>query len=574
MTDDRKIAHEHGIIDERVLDRRRFLARLGVGAVGATLFGLTDAGALASAIARPLLSGTASGGASPIYMVALGDSVMWGQGLADAQKFQTKIASWIQTTNPERRPVQRFNFAHSGATIGGLAGMPRSHTTGQMTAAVFARTANSPRSRDFEDVADFEPRRLRDTTGGTPPVSATPISPARPAEPRDGDFLGGEIPRTFPTVWRQLDIALETLRTGRDPRTAKGLQLQPIDPAEVELVLLNGGANDVDFLGTIVNAERNADEAYAHVRGIVEPRMKAFLPKVLEAFPRATFVMPTYYQGISSQSTGAALSGLVQVVAAIIGGGGGESFLQTHIPGLIARNGSLQRGISDAYRAAIESVPGASSRIHVVHPTFAAQNGYGAPQSFLFHYEETDPAEPLRRVECQALFNKWMQDMFVSGQSSSRVDTPLKELCDNASTFHPNVAGANHYFTRIRDALVAAPPAFMRAKPSLRVVVNGTTAGDTKTVTVTAFNAESGQPVDAAVTIAGVSGRTGAPITYKATACVIEGGGAAVDAGSAPGPVRRPLPGRAGTGAVAPAASATCAGTVVAPGYSNGGFRY
>src|SRR5687767_3712045 len=146
MTDDRKIARDHGILDERVLDRRRFLSTLGAGAVGATLFGLTDVGGLASAFARPLMSGSSASGANPIYMVALGDSVMWGQGLADAQKFQTKIASWIQTTNPERRPVQRFNFAHSGATIGGLAGMPRSHTTGQMTAAVFARTANSPRS--------------------------------------------------------------------------------------------------------------------------------------------------------------------------------------------------------------------------------------------------------------------------------------------------------------------------------------------------------------------------------------------------------------------------------------------
>ena len=570
MADDRKIAHEHGIIDERVLDRRRFLARLGAGAAGAAFLGLTDAGGLASAFARPLLANGASAGASPIHMVALGDSVMWGQGLADSQKFQTKIANWIQTTNPERRPVQRFNFAHSGATIGGLAGMSGSHTTGQMTAAVFARTGGGTRPRDFEDVADFEPRRLRDSTRSSTPVSAT-----RPNEPKDGDFLGGEIPRTYPTVWRQLDLALETLRTGRDPRTTKGLQLQPIDPASVEIVLLNGGANDVDFLGTICNEKRNADETYAHVRGVVEPRMKAFLPKVLEAFPQATFVMPTYYQGISAQSTAAALTALMRVVVAIIGGGGGDSFIQRHVPGLIARNGAMQRAISDSYRAAIESVPSAAPRVHVINPSFAPQNAYGAPQSFLYHLEETDPAEPQRRAECQALFEKWVGDMFASGQSSSRVDTPLKVLCDDASTFHPNVAGANHYFAKIRDALVAAPPAFMRPKPSLRVVVNGTTAGDTKTVTVTAFNAESGAPVDAAVTIAGVSGRTGAPISYKPAACAVEGGGAALEGADASGgPVRRPLAGRVASRTAAPAAVATCAGTVVAPGYSNGAFKY
>lgn len=568
MTDDRKAAREHGILDERILDRRRFLARLGAGAAGAAFLGLADAGGLASAIARPLMSGAPSAGATPIYMVALGDSVMWGQGLADAQKFQTKIANWIQTTHPDRRPVQRWNFAHSGATIGGLRGMSASHTTGQMTAAVFARTGSGPRRRDFEDVADFEPRRLRDST----PAAPVAIPPGRPIEPADGDLLGGEIPRTYPTLWRQLDIALETLRTGRDRRTAKGLQLAPVDPAAVHLVLLNGGANDVDFLGTIVNRERNEEETYRYVRGIVEPRMKAFLPEVLGAFPNATFVMPTYYQGISDRSTAAALSGLVQVVAAIIGGGGGESFLQTHIPGLIARNRALQRGILESYRAALAANPDAANRIHVVVPGFSPLNAYGAPQSYLFHLEETDPAEPLRRVECQRLFEKWMGDMFASGQSSSRVDTPIKVLCDEASSFHPNVAGANHYFVKIRDTLAAASPAFMRGAPRLRVVVNGTTTGDTKTVTVTAFDAQSNQPVNAAVSIGGVSGRTGAPLSYKASACAVESG-AATETSDAPGPVRRPVAGRV----VRPATAkpvVPCAGKVVAPGYVEANIRY
>lgn len=570
MTDDLKAAREHGILDERILDRRRFLARLGAGAAGAAFLGLTDASGLASAIARPLMSGAPSTGATPIYMVALGDSVMWGQGLADAQKFQTKVANWIETTHPDRRRVQRWNFAHSGASIGGLRGMSGSHTTGQMTAAVFARTSSSPRTRDFDDVADFEPRRLRDSTPTR--TAAVAIPPGRPIEPADGDLLGGEIPRTYPTLWRQLDIALETLRTGRDRRTTKGLQLAPVDPAAVDLVLLNGGANDVDFLGTIVNQERNEEETYQYVRGIVEPRMKAFLPEVLKAFPNATFVMPTYYQGISDRSTAAALSGLVQVVAAIIGGGGGESFLQTHIPGLVARNRALQRGILESYRAAIAANPDAASRIHVVVPTFSPLNAYGAPQSFLFHFEETDPAEPLRRVECQRLFEKWMGDMFASGQSSSRVDTPIKILCDEASSFHPNVPGANHYFMKIRDTLAAASPAFMRGAPRLRVVVNGATSGDTKTVTVTAFDAVSNQPVNAAVAIGGVSGQTGAPLSYKVSACAVEGVGGTETAGE-PGPVRRPVAGRV----VRPAAATAvvpCAGKVVAPGYAEATIKY
>ena len=571
MTDSRKTAHDHGILDERILDRRRFLAQLGAGAIGATLLGLTDAGGLASAFGRPIVS--TSGAATalrPIYMVALGDSIMWGQGLADSQKFQTKVANWIQATHPDRRQVQRWNFAHSGATIGGLGGLDAHHIGGQMTAAVFGRVASANRGRDYADMPDFEPRRLRDSTWTGPVSTPATTSSGRPSEPREGDTIGGEIPRSYPSAWRQLDLALETLRTGRDPRTAKGQQLQPVDPAEVDLVLLDGGANDVDFLGTIVNLGRNGSQTYDYVRGVVEPRMKAYLPKVLEAFPNATIVLTTYYQGISNLSSLALLTPLAAIVSAALGGPLIPALAMSQVPGLIERNGAMERGIVDAYRAAVAAAP--PNRVHIVSPGFGPQNGYGAPQSFLFHLEDVDPVEPERIRECDALLGKWFNDTFVVGQTS-RVDTPLWVLCRDASMFHPNVAGANHYFTKIRDTLVKVSPAFMRALPKLRVVVNGTSAGATKTVTVTAFDAKSGQPVSGAVSIGGVKGQTGAPITYGATACV-EGGDPPTAAGGT-GPVTKPPAGRGGrvVGTLG-ATPVPCNGTVAVPGYSDGTFKY
>ena len=578
MTDYRKVARAHGILDERLVDRRRFLAKLGAGALGATFLGLTDAGALADAFARPVFStGGATGSARAINMIALGDSVMWGQGLDDMQKFQAKIASWIQSNNAERRQVRRWNFAHSGATIGSLKGMGGSHTTGQMTAAVFSRAASVNGGRGLDDFAEFEPRRLGDTTQRAPRSSAAGANSGRPLETSVGDTLGGEIPRTNPTLWRQLDLALETMRTGRDPRSSRSLQLSPANPEEMDLVLLNGGANDVDFLGTICNLKRNGPQTYQDVRAVVEPRMKEFLPKVLATFPNATFVLPTYYQGISAQSTPAALTPLVALVLAIVGGPQAVVDVVLEIPNLIARNDAMQRAITDSYRAAVAGVPAASHRIHIVTPDFGPQNGYGAPQSFLYHIEDTDRAENRRRDECHALFAQWAGDIgdrIVSGQSSVRADTPLKALCDDASAFHPNVAGANHYFLKIRDALMKAPPAFMKALPPLRVVVNGTTAGDRKTVTVTAFDAQSGQPVTGTVSIAGATGPTGAPISYAASACALEAGGRA-EGGPAPGPAGRPVAGRAAQGrAPVRAAPAGCNGKVAVPGYSEEPFRY
>jgi hypothetical protein len=570
MTDNRKTAREHGILDERPLDRRRFLAHLGAGALGATVLGLTDLAGLTNAFARPIVSTTgAATAARPIYMVALGDSIMWGQGLADAQKFQTKVANWIQTTHPDRRPVQRWNFAHSGATIGGLGGLDAHHVSGQMTAAVFGRVASANRTRDYQDMPEFEPRRLRDSTWTNPGPTAVATGSGRPNEPREGDVLGGEIPRSYPSTWRQLDLAVETLRTGRDPRDAKSAVMQPVDPAEVDLVLLDGGANDVDFLGTIINLGRNGQQTYDYVRGVVEPRIRAYLPKVMEAFPNATFVLTTYYQGISQMSSLALLTPLAAVISSALGGPVISALAASQVPGLIERNIAMERAIADAYKAAVAEAP--PNRVHIVSPGFAPQNGYGAPQSFLFHIEDVDPAEPGRIRECDALLGRWFNDTFVVGQTS-RVDTPLWVICRDASMFHPNVAGANHYFTKIRDTLIKVSPPFMRGSPKLRVVVNGTTAGATKTVTVTAFDAQSGQPVNGTVSVGGVRGQTGAPISYRAMACTE--GEPAPDANA--GPVTKPTVGRGGRlgGSAVAAPPVPCSGTVVVPGYADGTFKY
>ena len=593
MTHSIRGSHEHGILDERadteqhtrqerIVDRRRFLAHLGAGALGAALLNFRDpTSALASALSGPTVGGAGAAAAvRPIYMVALGDSVMWGQGLSDAQKFQAKVAQWIQTTHPDRRQVQRWNFAHSGATIGGLAGLgPSAYSTGQMTAAVFGRLASANRGRDVEGMPEFEPRRLRDSST-TPPAPTPPVAPnhGRPNEPREADRLSGEIPRSFPSLWRQLDLALETLRTGRDPRNPQAPAGQPVDPADVDLVLLNGGANDVNFLGTIMNLGRNSQQTYEDVRGVVEPRMREYLPKVLEAFPRATIVMTTYYQGISHKSSAAALTPLVELsvaaqsltlpLAVIVGG----KVVDNQIGAIIGRNDAMERAISDSYRAVVASAP--PGRVHIVNPGFAPENGYGAPQSFLFHIEDVDPVERPRIAECDALLGQWFNDNVLTTKPS-RVDTPLWVLCRDASTFHPNVAGAQHYFTKIRDTLVRASPAFMRPLPKLRVVVSGSVAGETKTVTVTAFDEQSGQPVNGTVSIAGVTGRTGAPISYTTAGCAIEAGPAPAAGAAGPGPVGRPLGGR-GRVAPAPVAKAlgTCSGRVSVEGYGDATFKY
>ncbi|MGH9871824.1 MAG: SGNH/GDSL hydrolase family protein [Pyrinomonadaceae bacterium] len=53
----------------------------------------------------------------PLQMLVLGDSIMWGQGLRDDEKFSTRVKCWLQEKT--NREVKLHIEAHSGAVISG-----------------------------------------------------------------------------------------------------------------------------------------------------------------------------------------------------------------------------------------------------------------------------------------------------------------------------------------------------------------------------------------------------------------------------------------------------------------------
>lgn len=53
--------------------------------------------------------------AEPLNMLVLGDSIMWGQGLRERDKFWWRVKNWLQEKTG--RPVQEIVKAHSGAAI-------------------------------------------------------------------------------------------------------------------------------------------------------------------------------------------------------------------------------------------------------------------------------------------------------------------------------------------------------------------------------------------------------------------------------------------------------------------------
>jgi lysophospholipase L1-like esterase len=55
---------------------------------------------------------------SQFHMLFLGDSVVWGQGLADEHKFSTKLVNWVNQWHGATMTAVKTEFAHSGAVIG------------------------------------------------------------------------------------------------------------------------------------------------------------------------------------------------------------------------------------------------------------------------------------------------------------------------------------------------------------------------------------------------------------------------------------------------------------------------
>jgi len=78
----------------------------------AIVFLLLNAGVAAASCPYPAVEST-----DPLHMLVLGDSIMWGQGLRDEEKFTTRVKCWLEEKTT--REVQMHVEAHSGAVVTG-----------------------------------------------------------------------------------------------------------------------------------------------------------------------------------------------------------------------------------------------------------------------------------------------------------------------------------------------------------------------------------------------------------------------------------------------------------------------
>lgn len=295
-----------------------------------------------------------------------------------------------------------------------------------------------------------------------------------------------ELPFAFPSLWRQVERARAT-----------------IDPSQVDLVLLCGGINDVGLFRIYstdpsVGADWVTRLTTAHCG---EP-MAALLEHIVSpvtGFPAARVLALEYFQGVSERTD---LGLLPQFLAPLLGG-----LVLIGSLALRAKMSAQSAAFRTESTRLLKEAVARANRVRAgsavfVPSEFTADHSFAAPHNRLFLFGEGDPAVA-----------QWRRDRCAWAQRGGDL------FCNAAATGHPNPNGAFYYHLAVTTQL---GPLVAAWRPPVRAmtasVTAGASTGASRTVTITARDAETGALVNGTASISGgagvVSGPTGTPLTY------------------------------------------------------------
>ena len=310
--------------------------------------------------------------ARPFTMAVIGDSIMWGQGLADSQKFWHQTRDWL--AHELRVPVTHHFLAHSGARI-----QPYPYLDAQAP-------------------------------------------------------MYGEIPSPAPSVVKQA-------------------QLVP-NPADVDFVLLDGGANDVGLMNAL-SPDVGPDWIATNMQAKCGERMKALLCWLVGHFPNAQFAVTGYYPLVSAQSF-AAMNVIVQLVQIVFGLP--PVAAQAYAAGrdaLLAKSYAFSNDSARWLKWAVDETNALfPDRVVFAKPDIDGDRCFGASDTHIWGLFANDPVRARRNAECEVTGRNTILD-FETMQSGVNYDP----VCPHASVMHPNEKGSAKYY----QALIAELPKFLPA---------------------------------------------------------------------------------------------------------------
>jgi lysophospholipase L1-like esterase len=350
-----------------------------------------------------------------LQMLIVGDSVMWGQGLLERDKFWFLTKQWLE--NETGRKIAARVEAHSGATI------------------IWRNDQKYPKDRLTN--------------------------------------LNGELNVSTPTVLQQVENA------------AKYYDGNSIRRQDVDLVLVNGGANDLG-IANLLNPFRKESWLKKKTSEIFGEDMPKLLESVYSAFPQARIVVTGYYPAISADTSTEHICNLIKSVSGIdhyeriinkflkfLGvknrrfDACASTFVRENVDELVKTlsflstlwldesNRYLQQAVNDLNeKYPLYSSTGVDRRRAIfVKAPFGSKNAYAAPETYLWqvvlgdvpgNYKTNDVFYQLREQVCSC--------------KHIRLEGFSLRKCFIAGAGHPNIDGARRYAEAIRQEFAGVLP--------------------------------------------------------------------------------------------------------------------
>lgn len=347
----------------------------------------------------------------PINIVAFGDSVMWGQGLAEGHKFRSIVRDHIHALTPHR-DVTVFNYSRSGAKIQSL------------------------------------PMDAKN------PVPMLPLAdpPGAPIQTDDPASIWGEVPWQLPSITKQ-----------------SSTPMLPIADADVDIVLLNGGADDVGLTPAAgrssilsfdsgwpvestppsdLNGPGGANTVHRWIWDNGPDRMARLLPQITAKYRNALVIVVGYFMPYSNQTNVANVGDLWNTFGPVGGSALAEGGLA--LRARWAQTSQLFYDMTNLHYQRLVNVENSNAgkaRALFAKVDWDASNSFNAPSTLLWKLQEMDEAKAARRPVCDTAKREL--------DSTDSFPTPgvSYNTCLTASLGHPNVAGAARIAQAINSVL-------------------------------------------------------------------------------------------------------------------------